>query len=106
MTDPLRCMCPHECENCTLYPVYGTGCHHTRQKKDAGLARMLQRCQYCAPMRDEEVLRERKAGKGKGSGSSGEASVADLEYLVRDLREQVEDLRARVTDLEGAMQQS
>ena len=77
------------------------------------------RCKWCAPRRDEEVIRkreaeeavqngrnERKAGKGKGSGSSGEASVAHLQYLVTILRKEVEDLRARVTDLEGAMQQS
>ena len=106
MSDLQRCMCPLECEGCYLYAAYGAGCQQTRRKADAGLPRMDQRCFLCAPIRDEELVRRRKAGKGKGSGSSGEASVAHLQYLVTILRKEVEDLRARVTDLEGAMQQS
>ena len=102
MSDPLRCMCPHECEGCTLWSAYGEGCQQTRQKADAKLARMDQRCFYCAPIRDEEVQRGRKAGKGKGSGSSGETSVAQLQFILSVIKREVDELRSRVTELEAA----
>ena len=78
----------------------------------------MQRCHWCAPLRDEEVIRkreaeeavqngrnERKAGKGKGSGSSGETSVAQLQFFVSVIRRELDELRSRVTILEGAMQE-
>ena len=82
MSDPQRCMCPLECDGCYLYAEYGAGCQQTRRKADAGLPRMDQRCFLCAPIRDAELERRRKAGKGKGSESSGETSVAHLEFIV------------------------
>ena len=49
-----------------------------------------------------QIKRERKAGKGKGSESSGETSVAHLEFIVRVIERQVDELRSRVTELEAA----
>ena len=67
----------------------------------------MQRCTYCAPLRDEEVRNQSKAGKGKGSGSSRsetsrEASLAQLQFFVDVLTKEVDELRRRVTELEGA----
>ena len=57
-------------------------------------------------MRDREVRNERKAGKGKGSGSSTgetsrEAPFARLARLVDVLTNEVNELRRRVTYLEA-----
>ena len=103
--DPLRCMCPYECDDCTKCPAKGFGCHHVRQREDRDLG-PLQRCRWCAPLRDREVRNERKAGKGKGSGSStGESSTeapfARLARLVDVLTNEVNELRRRVTYLEA-----
>ena len=72
----------------------------TRQKYGRCLPIGDQRCFNCAAVRDA------KADKGKGSGSIGEASVADLQDRVRQLTEEVRDLSARVADLEGGLQDS
>ena len=55
-----------------------------------------------SPSMVPQIKRERKAGKGKGSESSGETSVAHLEFIVRVIERQVDELRSRVTELEAA----
>ena len=99
---PEYCQCPHECKGCTLYPAWGDGCHQLRQKDDAGLPPDLQRCRWCAPLRDEEVKRKRKAGKGKGSESSGQISMGQVEFILGVFRKDIDELRARVMELEAA----
>ena len=93
------CQCTG-CHGCTKWAPYGPGCLERRSKQDRWLLIGNQRCCACAAVRDA------RADKGKGKGSIGEASVADLQYLVTHLTEQVRDLSARVADLEGAMQDS
>ena len=98
MDETTRCKCKLGCSGCYLWAAYGPGCHMTRQKYDRGLPIGDQRCFNCAAVRDA------KADKGKGSGSIGEASVADLQDLVTQLTQEVRDLSARVVDLEAAME--
>ena len=75
----------------------------------------MQRCHWCAPLRDEEVIRKRKAGEGKGSESlddrqkekkgnesSGEMPIGRVEFILGVFRKEIDDLRARVMELEAA----
>ena len=99
MDETPTCKCKG-CSGCSKWPAYGPGCQEKRSKYDRWLPIGNQRCFACAAVRDAT------ADKGKGSGSIGEASVADLQDLVTQLTQEVRDLSARVADLEGAMQDS
>ena len=93
------CQCTG-CDGCTKWSPWGEGCLQFRSKQDRWLLFGNQRCSQCAAVRDA------RANKGKGRGSIGEASVADLQHEVTILWREVNELRARMRVLEDAMWQS
>ena len=93
------CQCT-ECPACTKWSEWGPGCWQFRAKKVRWLDLGKQRCSQCAE------LREARATKGRGRGSTGEASVADLRRDLTNLRTEINDLRARTRAFEDTTRQA
>ena len=95
MDDIPNCQCTG-CDNCTTWSPWGEGCWQFRARKDRWLSLEKQRCSQCAELRDGS------ANKGRGRGSIGEASVADLRHDLTILSTELNELRARTRVLEDA----
>ena len=92
------CQCT-DCHACTKWSPWGPGCWHVRARKDRWLDLEKQRCFQCAEVRDG------RATKGRGRGSIGEASVADLRRDLTILSTELNELRARTRVFEDTRRQ-